>query len=199
MSSLSTRRCAGVKARAEVPSHDRTLGLYAAYGLAGLASVPLTLLPLMLSTFLWQRPAAMLSILDPLFLAELLVLCLGGSWLHELLHAAGWAVSSSLDWRRVQIGWRWHAMSPFARVDAPIQARGYRWGVALPGIVLGVVPTTMGLLKQSPLMLWAGVLLTLAALGDALVLLRIRDLPGSRWVQDHPDRIGCSVLPPAGD
>jgi hypothetical protein len=78
-------------------------------------------------------------------------------------------------------------------------AGAYRFGAAVPGVVLGVLPALAGLATGGGALFLFGLLFTLAAGGDALILWLLRDVPAARLVSDHPTRAGCLVHGEAED
>ncbi|HEY8256260.1 MAG TPA: DUF3267 domain-containing protein [Gemmatimonadales bacterium] len=113
---------------------------------------------------------------------------------HEIIHAVTWAVASRRPLSAIAIGFQWRSLSPYAHPRAPIGARAYRIGAAMPGLVLGLVPAVAAIALGRPLLLVFGLLFTIAAGGDALVLWLIRGVPPATLVRDHPTRAGCVVL-----
>jgi hypothetical protein len=88
----------------------------------------------------------------------------------------------------------WTALTPFAQCTVPTRARSYRVALALPGLVLGVGPLTIGLLTGGWLATFYGFLMLVAAAGDLLILWILRGVPTGAWVQDHPQQVGCLVV-----
>jgi len=172
---------------------DRTLSTRRAYALSGALAVPTLLLPLAVAGWRWGPALALHPVLLPERAALLAGICLAGSWLHEALHVLGWRSAARIGGGAVRIGWSAGALAPCAILALPVPARAYRWGVALPGLVSGLAPLIVGLACACPWLLWCGILLSVASLGDALVLLRLRGVPASTSVRDHPTRAGCIV------
>lgn len=114
---------------------------------------------------------------------------------HELLHAAGYLLGGARR-SEVRIGVMWRLLTPYATCSVPLRKRSYVVAAALPGVVLGVVPMVASLLTGSPGgYVYSGVML-LGAVGDALSIFTIRDLPGDTLVLDHASRAGCIALVP---
>ena len=67
-------------------------------------------------------------------------------------------------------------------------------GGAMPGIVLGIVPSIVGLATGRGAWTGFGAILLAAAAGDALVLWSLRDVPPATLVRDHPSRVGCEIV-----
>ena len=117
---------------------------------------------------------------------------------HEAIHAIAWAVASRRSLRAIEVGVQWRQLTPFAHPRDPMAARPYRIGAAMPGLVLGIFPATAAILLGWPMLLIFGLVFTMAAGGDVLVLWLIRRVPPSQPVQDHPTRAGCVVLEDVG-
>ncbi|SRR6266545_1292124 len=115
---------------------------------------------------------------------------------HELVHAAVWVAAGRGSWSRVQFGWQWRALAPFAHYTEPLPATAYRWGAAAPLLVLGVLPSLLGTLAGWPPVAAFGWLLVIGAAGDLSVLWLLRGVSSSALVADHPARAGCLVYPP---
>lgn len=117
---------------------------------------------------------------------------------HEGLHALAWWWAARLPWRDIKVGFQWKTLTPYAHARVPMPARAYRIGAATPGVVLGLVPGAVGLATGDGAWMLFGVLFTLAAGGDALILWLLRGLAPGRLVADHPTRAGCYVVGEAG-
>jgi len=126
------------------------------------------------------------------FLAAVIILV--GILLHEALHVLGWALLGKLKWKDFQLGFNVKAMMPYAHARNPMPIGAYRWGSALPGLLLGVLPLLAGLFLGDGRWFLFGLAFSLAALGDALILWLLRKEKNSVWVEDHPTDPGCMVL-----
>ncbi len=117
-----------------------------------------------------------------------------GVLVHEVLHALTWRAMADLPPGSVRLGFSWKALTPYAHCSAPMPARAYRLGAAAPGVALGLAPVGVAWATGDGLWLAFGLLFTLAAGGDALILWLLRDAPPDVRVADHPTRAGCLVL-----
>lgn len=131
---------------------------------------------------------------QPLNLLLALLIVFISTLLHELLHAIGWMAFGHLPWSSIHFGMFWLALTPYTHLKVPIEVSAYRLGGILPGLVTGVLPYMVGLLLGSAAWLWLGILMTAAACGDLLTLWMLRRLPVGTMVQDHPSRVGCTVV-----
>jgi hypothetical protein len=153
---------------------------------------PIALLSIGPHLALWGLP-------DPPFpddVGSLLLFCLAfavGVVLHEGLHGLG-HVWGEASWDDVTFGMHWKALTPFAQCTAPTRARSYRVAIALPGLVLGGGPLTIGLWTGTWLATFYGFLMLVAAAGDFLILWILVGVPAGAWVQDHPQKVGCLVV-----
>ncbi len=134
-----------------------------------------------------------LSIADILILLALLVL---GIIAHEGMHAFSWSWLDGISRQHIHFGFQWSTLTPYVHCDVPITARNYRWGTALPGILLGILPAVAAIIFRDVWLFYFGLVFTLAAGGDFLILWLLRKVDGNALVQDHPDLIGCQIVNP---
>lgn len=157
-----------------------------------LAFLPVALVPVAAHGAIWGRASLgngfgdLFSLLFfPAFLAAVVV--------HELLHAAGFLLGGAPR-RMLHFGIDRKTGSPFAGCRAPLRARAYRFAVALPALVLGVLPIAWGLATGAAWVTLWGALMLFTAGGDFAALWAMRAVPGSARVLDHVDRVGCRVV-----
>ncbi len=117
-----------------------------------------------------------------------------GTIFHELIHAICWTWLDSIPWKKIHFGFKWKVLTPYVHCPEPVEVTNYRWGVAMPGIVLGIVPFVLALVLQNGWLLGFGLFFTLAAGGDILILWLLRDVEASLKVQDHPELVGCNII-----
>ena len=103
--------------------------------------------------------------------------------LHELLHLAGYVWLGGAPRDAVHVEWRGAVI--VARCDVPLPARSYRAAVALPGLVLGVVPTVLGLLSGMAWLTVYGAVMLGASAGDVAVLWALRKYRADEEVVDR--------------
>jgi hypothetical protein len=117
-----------------------------------------------------------------------------GTIVHELIHGLAWAYFAGKPWSAIHIGFQWKTFTPYAHCREPMDIRAYRLGGVMPGLVLGIIPAVIGILTGNGWLHWFGLLFTLAAGGDFLVLWLLRGVRPGQLVEDHPTRAGCYVL-----
>ena len=103
--------------------------------------------------------------------------------LHELLHLAGYVWLGGAPRDAVHVEWRGAVI--VARCDVPLPARSYRAAVALPGLLLGVVPTLVGLVSGIGWITVYGAVMLGASAGDVAVLWTLRKYRADEEVADR--------------
>jgi hypothetical protein len=123
----------------------------------------------------------------------LLVVVPAGIAVHELLHATAWAVGGG-GWSHVVFGAAPRKLMVYAHYRAPLPARTYLVGALLPGVVMGALPSLLGVVKGwGSVAGWGALFLGFAA-GDFIVAWSLRGVSPAALVFDHPTRAGCEVL-----
>lgn len=130
---------------------------------------------------------------DPLLPWVFIPALLAGIVAHEALHAAGFLLggASRAD---LHFGIDKETASPFAGCTAPVSAAAYRFSVALPGIVVGLLPACLGIWWGNAPAAVMGWFFLGAAGGDVAALWAMRRVQAAAQVLDHPTRVGCRVV-----
>ena len=119
---------------------------------------------------------------------------LAGIVLHEGLHGLGWVFFTRTKFRSLRFGFMVREMAPYAHCLEPLPVYGYRIGILLPAVVLGLLPALKGIITGSFSWLCYGMLFTWAASGDLIMYWHIRKLNAHAKVMDHPEKLGCIIL-----
>jgi len=180
-------------------NHDYTVGFGKANLGALIASGPFCIVFVLVYGYLYGWPALAFDSVEllrnPLLLVGSFIL---GIVVHEGIHAISWSWLDDIPWSKIHFGVKWSMLTPYVHCEVPIAVRNYRWGTALPGIILGFVPCLLGISFKIGWLFGFGQLFTLAAGGDFLMIWLLRSVDGHAMVQDHPDLIGCRIVPDAG-
>ena len=75
-----------------------------------------------------------------------------------------------------------------------MKLKHYRLGGIMPAILLGFIPAFISIFTGSFGMLAFGVIFSIGAGGDLLMIWMLRNDKSNDWVQDHPDKIGCYIF-----
>lgn len=174
---------------------DRSISMVWANALSIVLFVPIFLIPSIVFVWIWG-PEPLAKRLDifwgsPLiFLLVFIVLV----FLHELLHGLTWQWLSKTGRDQIEYGFKWKTLTPYAHLKTPIELQSYRWGTAMPGVVLGVLPAVLGMLLGDGAIFVIGLFMTASAGGDIIVLYLLRNERSPALVEDHPSNAGCYVL-----
>ncbi len=125
-----------------------------------------------------------------------LLVLVGGIVLHELFHALTWMYLTKKPIKTITFGINLKALSPYAHSNQAMSIRAYRWGAAVPGLLLGIIPSLAGWISGNGGIMAFGLLFTAAAGGDAMVLWMIRKENPETLVLDHAVNAGCLILRP---
>jgi hypothetical protein len=113
---------------------------------------------------------------------------------HEALHALGFIFIARAPRSSVHFGVDRRTLTPYAGCKAPVRASAYRAACLLPGIVLGLIPSALGIaIGNAPIAVFGAWMLA-AAGGDLAAVIAMRRVSGSALVLDHPSRVGCRVV-----
>jgi hypothetical protein len=112
---------------------------------------------------------------------------------HELLHGVGYVLGGA-KLGEVKIGFQLKHLMPYAHCRVSLSAAGYRLGVALPGLVLGIIPAAAAILTRNPTLAIYAVTMVIAAVGDLIILWLLIPVHADVRVQDHPTKPGFQIL-----
>lgn len=115
--------------------------------------------------------------------------------LHEAIHGLTWVVAGRRSFRDVRFGFQWKTLTPYAHLEVRVPATAYRWGAAMPGLILGALPYLAGLILGVGWIACLGLFFIFTAGGDMLILWLLRGVDGGALTEDHPSRAGCYVYP----
>ncbi len=116
-----------------------------------------------------------------------------GIIIHELIHGITWKVLAKIPHQQIKYGFQFKTLTPYAHCKVPIPIVPYRWGAAMPLVVLGIAPYIFSLLLGDGWLLFFGIFFTVAAAGDMLILWLLRGVSNDVLVADHPHNAGCFV------
>ncbi len=174
---------------------DATLSVWTATAI-GAGLVPaIALLVVGPYWLLWGTPALLRATSIFAHLEVLLPVLVVSVVIHEALHLAGYRMVGGIAWKEFCWGFKLWPLAAYVYARAPVTASTYRWCVALPGLVLGLVPAFAGIVGGLGWLMLYGFLMLISAGGDFAILWRIRGVPATTLVLDHPHRAGCTLLP----
>lgn len=125
-----------------------------------------------------------------LFHAHFLSILVLGIITHELLHGFTWGHFASNGLKSIKFGIKWKYMTPYCHCKEPLKVKHYRIGGAMPLIVMGIIPSIIGLIIGHGGILSFGIFFSWAAGGDIIALYMLRNLSKDDYVSDHPAKMG---------
>ena len=175
---------------------DLTISIVKANLLILLLAIPLVAIGVLL--FAWKNP---LKLLRPtpteslIFIIVFFVLIVA----HEFIHGLTWSVFAEHHFKDIDFGFMKEYLTPYCTCSTPLTKRHYIWGALMPCIVLGIIPTVLGILLGSALLFWTGIVMTLSAGGDMMIVwkvMRYKKQEGSEeiLVYDHPTQAGSVIF-----
>lgn len=174
--------------------HELTISIVKANVFAIIFAVPVFLLGFIL--YILKNNNAVFS-LSPreiiLFIAGIIVLTV----LHEFLHGFVWGLYSEHYYKDIEFGFMTQYLTPYCTCTMPLHRKPYIAGALLPLVALGILPTAASIFNGSYLMLILGLIMTVSAAGDILIVWQIlKYKPKSKDVLylDHPTMGGLIVF-----
>ncbi|GET23272.1 DUF3267 domain-containing protein [Prolixibacter denitrificans] len=123
----------------------------------------------------------------------LVLIILAGIILHELIHGITWSFFTKRGFKSIRFGVMWKMITPYCHCKEPLKVKHYVLGAIMPGLLVGVLPAIIALIKGNlPLLIFA-IFFTVAAAGDFLMVHLLRKESRESWVQDHPSETGCYI------
>ena len=173
-----------------------TIGIVKANLFVMLLAIPIMAIGILL--FVWKNPIALLrptsqgSLLLVLLLVVLIVV-------HELLHGLTWSLFSEHHFKDIEFGFMKEYLTPYCTCMTPLSKSQYIWGALMPCIILGILPTALGILLGSSLLFWIGIIMILAAGGDIMIVIKVMAFKKQSeskeiLVYDHPTQAGSVIL-----
>ena len=174
---------------------DLSVSMLAANVYSLVFAMPLAVFFISLNLGIWGKHGLVQArdeIIQQMLFFALLVLL--GIFLHELIHGVAWAFLGKKSLNTIRYGMNWKVLSPYAHCQEPLLVRVYRLGGILPGIILGFIPAMIGILSGISWIFLYGLIFTVAAGGDMVVLWLLRHENSHDWVLDHESRAGCYLI-----
>ena len=119
-----------------------------------------------------------------------------GIIIHELIHGIFFALYAENGFRAIRFGIMWKALAPYCHCKDPLKLKHYRIGAVMPAILLGILPGIVSIFIGSLGWLLFGILFTVAAIGDFMILDLLKNEDKEFYVQDHPSEAGCYIYRP---
>lgn len=118
-------------------------------------------------------------------------------FVHEGLHGVTWALFAENGFKDIAFGFMKELLTPYCTCAAPLKKGQYILGALMPLIVLGIIPTALGILFGSMFWTVIGLVMVLSAGGDILIVLKLllwKSAAAEKRFLDHPTQAGLVVF-----
>ena len=175
-----------------IPENKKIVEYTMGFGKVNLIAI-LLLIPILAITYLpfiliWDYETFKLG--KELFMDYILIYLLGGAIIHELLHGFTWGFFASKGLKSIKFGVKWKLLTPYCHCKEPLMVKHYKIGGAMPLIIMGIIPSIIGLIIGHGGILSFGIFFTWAASGDMIALYMLHGLDNDIYVSDHPEKMG---------
>ena len=175
---------------------DLTIGIVKANLFVFLLAIPVIAIGVLL--FAWRNPISLLMPTSQgslLFIVLFVVLIV----VHELIHGLTWSVYAEHHFKDIEFGFMKELLTPYCTCTTPLPKKHYILGALMPCIVLGIIPTAIGILIGSSLLFWIGIVMILSAGGDIMIVWKVMKFKGQDeskeiLIYDHPTQAGSVIF-----
>tara|TARA_B110000914_G_scaffold214101_1_gene216629 strand:+ start:858 stop:1418 length:561 start_codon:yes stop_codon:yes gene_type:complete len=167
---------------------EYTMGMGKVNMIAFIMIIPIAALILLAFILIWDYDTFKIG--KDIFMDYFFFYLLGGIIVHELLHGLTWGYFASNGLKSIKFGIKWSFLTPYCHCKEPLKVKHYKIGGAMPLIVMGIIPSIIGLIIGNGGILSFGIIFTLAAGGDIIALYMLRKLDNNIYVSDHPKKMG---------
>ena len=175
---------------------DLTIGIVKANLFVLLLAIPVIAIGVLL--FAWRNPISLLMPTSQgslLFIVLFVVLIV----VHELIHGLTWSMFSEHHFKDIEFGFMKELLTPYCTCTTPLPKKHYILGALMPCIVLGIIPTTIGILIGSSFLFWIGIVMILSAGGDIMIVWKVmkfkkQDESKEIFIYDHPTQAGSVIF-----
>ena len=125
-----------------------------------------------------------------------LVALILGIVIHECLHGLTWSLFAKSGFKSIEFGVIWQSLNPYCTCKEPLNKTQYILGSFMPCLVLGIIPSIIGIVTANGWLFVLGFIMITAAGGDLLIIKELlqTNLKEDALIQDHPTKIGLVVF-----
>ena len=116
-----------------------------------------------------------------------------GVIIHELIHGVTWARYTDNGFKAIKFGVLWKMLTPYCHCKEPLRVKHYVMGAIAPAIILGFIPSVISIIIGNFGLLIFGLVFTVVAAGDFLIINLLRKENKDDFVEDHPSEAGCYI------
>ncbi|MBQ6455180.1 MAG: DUF3267 domain-containing protein [Eggerthellaceae bacterium] len=116
---------------------------------------------------------------------------------HELIHGITWSFFAPNGFKNIEFGIMRDSFTPYCTCNAPLRKGAYVIGALMPLIILGIAPLAIAFIVGNVPLLFIGILMTVAAAGDVLIVLKVlrhKAVSDDTLLFDHPTEAGSVIF-----
>ena len=116
---------------------------------------------------------------------------------HELIHGLSWSLFTERRFGDIEFGFMKQYLTPYCTCLVPLAKGQYIFGALMPLVVLGILPMAAGILMGSMPVLFMGIIMTVSAAGDMMIvwcILTYRSQAETIVYMDHPTQAGGVIF-----
>jgi len=169
-------------------AEEYTIGIGKVNLIAILMMIPLTALIVSPFILIWDYETFKIG--KEVFNDNILLYIVSGIVIHELLHGLTWGCFASKGLKSIKFGVKWKWLTPYCHCKEPLKVKHYKIGGAMPLLVMGIIPSLIGIIIGHGEIASFGIFFTWAAGGDIIALYMLRKLDNDVYISDHPEKMG---------
>jgi hypothetical protein len=116
---------------------------------------------------------------------------------HEGIHGLTWSFFAPGGFKDIEFGFMKQYLTPYCNCKQPLTKGQYIFGAVMPIVVLGIIPLIAGILAGSFVVLLIGIVMTVAAAGDILIVWKVityQSKAATVVYVDHPTQAGGVIF-----
>ncbi|WP_035571001.1 DUF3267 domain-containing protein, partial [Halonatronum saccharophilum] len=121
-----------------------------------------------------------------------------GMQTHELLHGVGFIIFGKVQLKNLKFGIKYKEAILYTHCIVPVKMKVYRIAILLPGIILGAIPSIVGLFLGNHWLVLYGVIMISGAATDFVVFWKSKEIESQEYVIDHSNKIGFEIIKDTG-
>ena len=114
-------------------------------------------------------------------------------FLHEFIHGFFWHFNCEKKWGSIDFGFNAKNVTPYCHCCEALTVRQYFLGCIAPTVILGVIPTIIGIIIAFPFLVTIGLANFVGGIGDMMVILTLRKHKDCSLF-DHPYEVGYAYF-----
>lgn len=118
--------------------------------------------------------------------------------IHELAHGLAWSLFCDEGFKSIRFGMMWSSLTPYCNCKEPLGLYQYLIGALTPLMLLGVIPSIIGIIIGNYSVLCFGTMGIVFGGGDMAISLKMRKCRNALFL-DHPTKCGFIAFLPSSE